>query len=58
MREKKNVVSATTNHRSILAALKRGDLDAACNALRANLESGRAPIVAWLESREATSRKS
>lgn len=58
MRERKHVVTATTNHRSILAALKRRDLDAACGALRVNLESGRAPIVAWLESREAASRKS
>lgn len=58
MRERKHVVTATTNHRSILAALKRRDLDAACSALRVNLESGRAPIVAWLESREAASRKS
>src|SRR5215212_8013789 len=58
MRERRNVLIATTNHRAILAALKRRDLDAACNALRANLESGRAPIVAWLESREAASRKS
>ena len=52
MRERKNVLAATTNHRSIIAALKRRDLDAACDALRINLESGKAPIVAWLESRE------
>jgi DNA-binding GntR family transcriptional regulator len=58
MREKGNVSAATTNHRSIIAALKRRDLDAACKALRANLESGRAPIIAWLTSREAVSRKS
>ena len=58
MRERGNVLSATTNHRSIVAALRRHDLSAACNALRTNLESGRAPIVAWLESREAPSRKS
>ena len=52
MRERKNVLTAITNHRSILAALKRRDLDAACAALRVNLESGKAPIVAWLESRQ------
>jgi DNA-binding GntR family transcriptional regulator len=51
MRDRGNVVNATTNHRVILAALNRGDLDAACDALRVNLESGRAPIVAWLKSR-------
>ena len=53
MRESANVVAATGNHRTILAALERRDLDAACTALRNNLESGRAPIIAWLESREA-----
>jgi DNA-binding GntR family transcriptional regulator len=58
MRERGNVLKATTNHRSILAALKRRDLEAACDSLRANLESGRAPIVAWLKSRESAGRKS
>jgi len=58
MRERGNVLTATTNHRSIIAALKRRDLDAACNALRTNLESGRAPIVAWLKSREVAGKKS
>jgi DNA-binding GntR family transcriptional regulator len=58
MREKGNVLNATTNHRSVLAALRRQDLDRACNALRANLESGRSPIVAWLKSREAARKKS
>jgi len=53
MRERGSVLSATANHRSILSALSRRDVDAACNSLRANLQSGRAPIVAWLESREA-----
>jgi len=57
MRERGNVLKATSNHRSILAALRRHDLDAACSALRANLESGRAPIIAWLESREAAAGK-
>ncbi|MFN2602569.1 MAG: GntR family transcriptional regulator [Gemmatimonadaceae bacterium] len=57
MRERGNVQSATRNHRSIIAALKRRDLDAACNALRSNLESGRAPITAWLKAREPVSRK-
>jgi len=58
MRERGNILTATTNHRSIIAALKRRDLDAACNALRANLESGRAPIVAWLKVREGAGTKS
>jgi len=57
MRERGSVLTATMNHRSIMAALKRGDLDAACKALRTNLEWGRAPIIAWLKSREAASKK-
>lgn len=57
MRESANVAQATKNHRSIIAALKRGDLEAACDALRKNLESGREPIVAWLKSRESGREK-
>ena len=52
MREKKNVGTATSNHKAIMAALRRRDLDAACAALRTNLETGREPILAWLASRE------
>lgn len=51
MRERKNVAVATANHKSVTAALRRRDLDAACAALRTNLQTGRAPIVAWLKSR-------
>ena len=58
MRERGSVLSATNTHRTIIASLKRGDLEAACNALRANLQSGVAPIVAWLKAREARTRKS
>ena len=58
MRERGNVVNATSNHRSILAALKRHDLESACSALRANLESGHAPIVSWLKSIEPAEKKS
>ncbi len=53
MREKKNVSVARDNHRSILAALRRRDLEAACDALRVNLQAGRAPIVSWLSKRES-----
>jgi DNA-binding GntR family transcriptional regulator len=58
MRERGNVQVATTTHRTIIAALERGDLDAACSALRENLESGKQPIIAWLEARETASTKS
>ena len=52
MREQKNVRMATSNHREIMAALRRRDLKAACAALRTNLQTGRAPIVAWLQARQ------
>lgn len=52
MRERRNVDVATRNHRQIMAALARRDLDAACLALRHNLETGFEPIAAWLRERE------
>jgi DNA-binding GntR family transcriptional regulator len=52
MREHRNVLVAAANHDDILAALGRGDLEAAAAALRINLQTGRAPIVAWLIARE------
>ena len=52
MRERRNVAMATRSHRAIIGALRRKDLDAACNELRKNLQRGRAPIVAWLKSIE------
>ncbi len=51
MREQKNVVVATDDHEQIMSALKAGDLDAACMALKRNMRSGREPIVAWLKLR-------
>lgn len=52
MRESRNVAVATANHREIMAALRRRDLRGACAALRTNLQTGRAPIIAWLKSRQ------
>jgi len=52
MRETENVSRTTDDHARILAALRGGDLDAACAALRHNMESGREPIVAWLKARQ------
>jgi DNA-binding GntR family transcriptional regulator len=57
MREQRGAATAFVNHKSIMSALKRKDLDAACAALRKNLQWGREPIVAWLESRPDTSLK-
>lgn len=48
MREQKNVHAAATVHRSIMAALRRRDLEGACAALKKNLQTGSGPIVAWL----------
>ena len=52
MREGRNVAVATETHEAIMAALAAGDLAAGCAALRANLETGFAPIAAWLAERE------
>lgn len=51
MREQTNVAVATEDHERIIAALKAGDLNAACAALKRNMQSGREPIVAWLKQR-------
>jgi DNA-binding GntR family transcriptional regulator len=52
MREAKNVAVATADHSDILAALRAGDLAAACAALKQNMQSGKAPILDWLRARE------
>lgn len=52
MRDRANVAVATDNHRAILAALRRRDLEGAVTALRHNLQTGYEPIRAWLEERE------
>lgn len=52
MRERKNVLVAGTNHKAIMAALRRRDLEAACDALRTNLQTGYEPIVDWLRARQ------
>jgi DNA-binding GntR family transcriptional regulator len=52
MREQKNVAVATANHKAILSALKKRDLDAACAALKHNMQTGREPIVKWLKGRD------
>jgi DNA-binding GntR family transcriptional regulator len=52
MREKKHVRSTIDEHAKIISALRAGKLDAACRALRHNMEIGVAPVVAWLEARQ------
>ncbi len=51
MKEGRNVRRTVGDHERVLDALRAGDLDAACRALRENMESGKAPIVAWLRKR-------
>jgi DNA-binding GntR family transcriptional regulator len=58
MRERKNVLTSTTNHKAIMAALRRRDLRGACAALRLNCTSGYAPIMEWLLGRDAELSKS
>ena len=53
MRESRNVAVATANHKEIMSGLRKRDLRAACAALKNNLQTGRAPILAWLKSRES-----
>lgn len=52
MRERPQVAAAGTDHRMILDALERGDLDAGCEALRGNLTRGLDPLRSWLKGRK------
>lgn len=52
MRENRNVNRTLQGHQTIIEALNRGDLDAACIALQENMESGKDPIVEWLKNRQ------
>jgi DNA-binding GntR family transcriptional regulator len=56
MRERRNVAVATADHDRIMDALAAGDLAGGCDALRRNLETGFAPIAAWLEEKEEAGR--
>ena len=52
MRGRVNVLDTVKQHAAVIARLRRGDLRGACVALRKNMESGRAPIEAWLREKE------
>ena len=56
MRETESVHRANAEHAQIMIALRERDLEAACAALKRNMQSGKAPIVAWLKAREAARR--
>jgi DNA-binding GntR family transcriptional regulator len=53
MRERRNIERATADHRETIAALRRRDCDAACAALKRNMQHVREPILAWLRERES-----
>jgi len=55
MRERNNVRTASDGHAKILAALKKHNLDGACDALRRNMQSGIEPVLDWLRARESKS---
>jgi DNA-binding GntR family transcriptional regulator len=57
MREHRNVLRASLDHRAVMAALERRDLPRACAALKKNLQTGKAPIAAWLKEREKETRR-
>jgi len=52
MRERPAVERAVDHHEAIVSAIRRGDLDGACAALKQNMQHGREPILAWLRERE------
>jgi DNA-binding GntR family transcriptional regulator len=53
MRERQNVRAASDEHQQIISALRAGNLEAACDALRRNMQSGFEPIAVWLKARES-----
>lgn len=55
MRERRNVERTLRDHHEILSSLQRRDLRAACEALSLNMESGKDPIIKWLQERQNTS---
>jgi DNA-binding GntR family transcriptional regulator len=50
-KDTRNLEISITDHRRVITAAARGDLDGAIEALKANLTSGIAPIVDWLKKR-------
>lgn len=52
LRDQKLIETVNIEHREILRALKRGDMDGACEWLRGNLTNDKTPILQWLKTRE------
>jgi DNA-binding GntR family transcriptional regulator len=51
MRETPNRRVSGEDHERIMAALRAGDLDAGCAALKQNMQTGFEPVLAWLNAR-------
>jgi DNA-binding GntR family transcriptional regulator len=56
MRERTSMLRASLDHRAVMQALERRDVARACKALKDNLQTGKAPIAAWLKERGARER--
>lgn len=52
LRDQDLIATVNIEHREILQALKRGDMDGACEWLRRNLTSDKKPILEWLHTRQ------
>jgi DNA-binding GntR family transcriptional regulator len=57
MRERRNVRATSSDHEKVMDALRAGNLKAACQALRQNMQSGSEPIIAWLKARESATKQ-
>jgi DNA-binding GntR family transcriptional regulator len=53
MRETPNRQVASEDHARIMEALRHGDLPAACEGLKHNMETGFQPVLTWLAARAA-----
>lgn len=51
LRERPRIVAASDDHERIMQALRLGDLDAACDLLRGNMQWGKQPVMEWLRAR-------
>jgi DNA-binding GntR family transcriptional regulator len=56
MRECGHAPVSVAEHVQITAALRAGDMEAACDWLRRNMQSGYEPVAAWLRARETKQR--
>jgi DNA-binding GntR family transcriptional regulator len=52
MRDRPNVRVGVGGHKKIVATLRAGDLAAACDELRRNMQRGGGPVETWLRERE------